>query len=163
MKYIIFIAIVIQMKYEINKSDWNKLVSKIKDIQNKNESEKYYIELKNKDRSYEQLKLYWGAWLPAILYFLKDDIKLNTVEELHIYLKEYYCYSQNKTEYFKQVEIMGHKRYICLFSINFDKCKQEIFNDYMDFVLNNFYYLITVDISDIDNLILEYNKNVEVK
>lgn len=146
------------MKYELNKNDLNKLLERIKDIQAKNESDKYYIDLKAKDRSYNQLQLYWGGWLPAILYFLKDDIKLHTTEELHIYLKEYYCYSKNKSEYFKQVEIMGKKRYICIFSINFEKCKQEIFNDYMDFVSNDFYHLINIDISDIDNLMTEYKK-----
>ena len=150
------------MRYEINKDDLLKLKNRLKDIQAKNESNKYYIDLKIKDRSYEQLKLYWGAWLPAILYFLKDDIKLNSVEELHIYLKEYYCYQKNKEEYFKQVEIMGVKRHICIFSINFDKCKQDIFNDYMDFVLNNFYNLLNIDISNIDDLLIEYNKAINI-
>ena len=151
------------MKYEINRDDWNKLVSKIKDIQNKNESEKYYIELKNKNRSYNQLQLYWAVWLPAILYFLKDEIKLNDTEELHIYLKEYYCYKNNKTEYYKQVNILDKTRYICLFSINFDKCNQETFNDYINFVSENFYNLINVNVSSIDDLINLYYNTINIK
>lgn len=149
------------MKYELNKNDWLKLSERVKDINNKNENDKYYIELKAKNRSYNQLQLYWVAWLPAILYFLKDDIKLNDTEELHIYLKEYYCYKNNKTEYYKQIDILGKKRYICLFSINFDKCKQEIFNDYINFVSENFYNLINVDISSIDDLIKLYANNIK--
>lgn len=149
------------MKYELNKNDWLKLSERVKDINNKNENDKYYIELKNKNRSYNQLRLYWGGWLPAILYFLKDEIKLNDTEELHIYLKEYYCYKNNKTEYYKQVNILDKKRYICLFSINFDKCKQETFNDYINFVSENFYNLINVDISSIDDLIKLYANNIK--
>lgn len=149
------------MKYELNKNDWLKLSERVKDINNKNENDKYYIELKAKNRSYNQLQLYWGAWLPTILYFLKDNIKLNDTEELHIYLKEYYCYKNNKTEYYKQIDILGKKRYICLFSINFDKCKQEVFNDYINFVSENFYNLINVDISSIDDLIKLYNNNIK--
>lgn len=148
-----------QGQYELNKSDWDKFYSRIKDIQAKNESEKYYILLKRKNRSYEQLKLYWGEWLPAILYFLKSEIKLNNVEELHIYLKEYYCYSQNRSEYFKEVSILGKKRYICFFSIDFSRCKQEVFNEYMDFVSENYFDLVNIASSSIDDLVIAYNSN----
>ena len=146
------------MKYELNKDDWQKLSTRIKDIQAKNESEKYYIELKRKGRSYEQLKLYW-LWLEAILYFLKDEIKINSVEELHIYLKEYYCYKVNKPEYFKEFDFGNKKRLVCLFSINLNDCSQVAFNEYIDFVKDNFYNLINVDINDIDILLELYYKS----
>ena len=106
------------MKYELNKNDWLKLSERVKDINNKNENDKYYIELKAKNRSYNQLQLYWGAWLPAILYFLKDDIKLNDTEELHIYLKEYYCYKNNKTEYYKLIDKILYQVVFAIFHIS---------------------------------------------
>lgn len=156
------------MKYELNREDWHKLSKDVKELFNEvdksghSKAEKYYIELKAKDRSYNQLKLYWGEWLPAILYFLKDDIKLNTVEELHIYLKEYYCYVMNKSEYFREVEMLGKKRYICFFSINFNDCKQDIFNEYMDFILDYFYKIINVNIGNIDDLIIAYKQAITI-
>lgn len=152
----------LRSQYELNKVDWERFYKRIKEIQAREESEKYCIILKNKDRSYNQLKLYWGEWLPAILYFLKDDIKLNTVEELHIYLKEFFCYRQDKTNYFKEVSIMGKKRYICVFSIDFERCKQEMFNDYMEFVAENFFELVSLNVPTLEDLLLEFHKSVNV-
>lgn len=157
------------MKYELNKEDWQKLTAKVRELNSEvdksgfRKSENYYIELKAKNRSYNQLKLYWGEWMPAILYFLNDNIKINTVEELHIYLKEYYCYVMNKTEYFREVNILGKKRYICLFSINFEKCKQETFNEYMNFILEYFYKLVNVNIGNIDDLVMAYKNAIIIK
>ena len=146
------------MKYELNKNDWQRLINKVKDIQAKNDNDKYYIEIKRRERSYEQLKLYW-LWLEAILYFIKDDIKLNTTEELHIYMKEYYCYKTNKEEYFKEFDFDNHKKLICIFSINLNDCKQDVFNEYLQFIKDNFHNLINVDIYNIDNLLeLYYSK-----
>lgn len=149
--------------YELTKESWHKLVKDIKDITANEKAENYIIELKHKARSYEQLKLYWSKWLPAILYFLNNDIKLYTCEELHIYLKEFFCYTTDKNKYYKELSIMNAKRYVCLFSIDFARCSQEVFNKYMNFVSENFYKIVSVDANDIEELIKLYENSVVIK
>jgi len=151
----------VMKQYEINREDWGKLVSLIK-LLPKDRLDKYYIEFKRKDRSYEQLKKYWGEWLPAILYFLKDEIDIQDTETLHVYLKEYYCYKVNQ-KYFKKVKLGGEDRYICIFSISFDNLKQEEFNSYMRFIEDNFFELVNSSALDIDALCEEYQKAILIK
>lgn len=142
-------------KYEL--TELEALSRAIKVLKAKNEGDKYYIEIKRKERSYEQLKLYWGEWLPSILYFLLDTIQLNTIEELHVYLKEWYCMERN-TDAFKRVVIGGKVRYICMFSINFEKASSLEMSDYMRFIEDNFYKIICIEegINNLDDLILRY-------
>ncbi|WP_157143967.1 hypothetical protein [Brachyspira pilosicoli] len=100
--------------FELNNESLKELSSFIQSIKNK---EKYIIEV---HRSYEQLKYYFGAILPAILYFIRDEIKINSTDDLHIYLKEFYAF-ETKQEYFKKTVINGKTRYINTFSIDFEK------------------------------------------
>lgn len=144
-------------KYELNELEALERVIKV--LKAKEEAGKYYIELKRKERSYNQLKLYWGEWLPAILYFTKGEIELNTVDELHIYLKEWYCMKTNKVDSFKKVKINGKVRYICMFSIEFEKASCIEMNDYMSFIENNFYELVSItDLLNIDELVSRYKE-----
>lgn len=144
-------------KYELDELEGVLRVVKV--LQSKGEADKYYIEVKRKERSYEQLKLYWGKWLPAILYYLKAEIMLNTEEELHIYMKEWYCLKTNKTDAFKRVIINGKIRYICMFSIALDKASPIEVNDYLRFIEENFFELIDeAGVVNIDDLIARYNE-----
>ena len=113
--------------FELNKESLKELSSFIKSLENK---EKYIIEVKRKHRSYEQLKYYFGAILPAILYFIRDEIKINSTDDLHIYLKEFYAF-ETKQEYFKKTVINEKTRYINTFSIDFEKCSQAEINLYL--------------------------------
>lgn len=151
----------VSKQYELNKEDWDKLVSLIK-LLPIDRRDKYYIEFKRKDRSYEQLKKYWGEWLPAILYFLKSEIEINDTETLHAYLKEYYCYKVNQ-KYFKKVKLGSEYKYICVFSISFDNLKQEEFNAYMRFIEDNFFDIVNSNALDIDALCEEYQKAIQIK
>ena len=69
-------------QFELNKAGWETLTDYIKSLENK---DKYIIEVKKKHRSYEQLKYYFGALLPALLYFIKDEIKINNTDNIFIY------------------------------------------------------------------------------
>lgn len=144
-------------QFELNKAGWETLTDYIKSLENK---DKYIIEVKKKHRSYKQLKYYFGALLPALLYFIKDEIKINNTDDLHIYLKEFYCY-ENKQEYYKEVIINGKKRYINTFSIDFERCSQYEINLYLSFIENNLNKLITIDVYNFDDLIDFYSKNIK--
>ncbi len=147
--------------FELNTESLKELSSFIQSIENK---EKYIIEVKRKHRSYEQLKYYFGAILPAILYFIIDEIKINCVDDLHIYLKEFYAF-ETKQEYFKKTVINGKTRYINTFSIDFEKCSQNEINLYLSFIENNLNKLITIDCNDFEDLVYEFSKynNVVIK
>lgn len=147
--------------FELNTESLKDLASFIKSLENK---EKYIIEVKRKHRSYEQLKYYFGAILPAILYFIIDEIKINCVDDLHIYLKEFYAF-ETKQEYFKKTVINGKTRYINTFSIDFEKCSQNDINIYLSFIENNLNKLITIDCGNFEDLINEFSKynNVVIK
>ena len=58
-------------QFELTAEAWSDFKDFIKNIKDKN---KYIIEVKNKTRSYQQLKYYFGSVLPAILYFIRDEI-----------------------------------------------------------------------------------------
>lgn len=147
--------------FELNTESLKELSSFIQSLENK---EKYIIEVKRKHRSYEQLKYYFGAILPAILYFIIDEIKINCVDDLHIYLKEFYAF-ETKQEYFKKTVINGKTRYINTFSIDFEKCSQNEINLYLSFIENNLNKLITIDCNDFEDLVYEFSKynNVVIK
>lgn len=147
--------------FELNKESWQKLTDYIKSLENK---DKYIIEVKRKHRSYEQLKYYFGGILPAILYFIKDDIKINSIDDLHIYLKEFYAF-ETKQEYYKPVSINGKTRYINTFSIDFERCTQYEINLYLSFIENNLSKLITIDVYNFKTLTYEFSKydNVVIK
>ena len=140
--------------FELNTESLKELSSFIKSLENK---EKYIIEVKRKHRSYEQLKYYFGAILPAILYFIRDEIKINSVDELHIYLKEFYAF-ETKQEYFKKTIINGKTRYINTFSIDFEKCSQNEINLYLSFIENNLNKLITIECDNFEDLVYEFSK-----
>ena len=141
----------IENKYfELNQNGWLALKNTVKSIENK---DKYIIELKNKHRSYKQLQLYWSGVLPSILYFLREDIKVNDIGTLHVYLKGFYAYSKDKSEYFKTAFINGEKVLINTFSIDFKRCKQDEFNNYLNFIENNLNSLITLEVYDFEELI----------
>ena len=137
--------------FELNTESLKELSSFIQSIENK---EKYIIEV----------KYYFGAILPAILYFIIDEIKINCVDDLHIYLKEFYAF-ETKQEYFKKTVINGKTRYINTFSIDFEKCSQNEINLYLSFIENNLNKLITIDCNDFEDLVYEFSKynNVVIK
>lgn len=147
--------------FELNKIGWQALITFLQSLKDKT---KYYIEVKRKNRSYEQLQFYFGGVLPAILYFIRDEIKINDVDTLHIYLKEYYCY-ECKQEYYKKTVINGKTRYINTYSIAFDKCSQDEINLYLSFIENNLNKLITIDVYSFETLVYEFSKydNVVIK
>ena len=139
--------------FELNTESLKELSSFIQSLENK---EKYIIEVKRKHRSYEQLKYYFGAILPAVLYFIRDEIKINSIDDLHIYLKEFYAF-EAKQEYFKKTVINGKTRYINTFSIDFEKCSQNDINLYLSFIENNLNKLITIDCGNFEDLINEFS------
>ena len=141
-------------QFELTAEAWSDFKDFIKNIKDK---DKYIIEVKNKTRSYQQLKYYFGAVLPAILYFIRDEIKINSVDELHIYLKEFYAF-ETKQEYFKETVINGKTRYINTFSIDFERCSQDEINFYLSFVENNLDKLITIDKYNFEDLVYEFFK-----
>ena len=141
-------------QFELTAEGWSDFKDLIKNIKDK---DKYIIEVKNKNRSYQQLKYYFGAVLPAILYFIRDEIKINDKDTLHLYLKEFYCF-ENKQEYFKPVLINNKTRYINTFSIDFEKCSQDEINIYLSFVENNLDKLITIDKYNFEDLVYEFSK-----
>lgn len=147
--------------FELNKEGWHSLKTFIKSLEDK---EKYIIEVKRKNRSYEQLKYYFGAVLPAVLYFITDEININNTDALHIYLKEFYAF-ETKQEYFKPVIINGIKRYINTFSIDFERCSQDEINNYLSFIENNLNKLITIEAKTFEDLIYEFSKydNIIIK
>lgn len=141
-------------QFELTAEAWSDFKDFIKNIKDK---DKYIIEVKNKTRSYQQLKYYFGSVLPAILYFIRDEIKINNKDTLHLYLKEFYCF-ENKQEYFKPVLINNKTRYINTFSIDFERCSQNEINLYLSFVENNLDKLVTITAGSFEDLVYEFSK-----
>lgn len=147
------------MIYQLEKEEMQKLNIRIKEINEEHENQKYVIELKRKDRSYRQHRFYWGGVLPALLYFIRDDIKINDADILHIYIKEMYAYSlQSEKNYYVPIELNGKKRYACTFTINMQECTHKEFQSFMVFIERNLNKLITLDVDNIDDLVTAYSQ-----
>jgi len=89
-------------------------------------------------RSHEQLSLYWGSWIPAILYHFPESIgKPKNREEIHNYLKFAYCFTkrQDLLQESRCVDANGKaSKTMIPFSSALDKLPQKDMNDYLNFV-----------------------------
>jgi hypothetical protein len=91
-----------------------------------------------KSRSSQQLRLYWGVWLPVIFANLPEKLcDINTIEKLHYALKFSYCYYV-KPELFSKViikNVNGSWGYGFIpFSLELNELAVDDANDYFNYI-----------------------------
>lgn len=108
--------------------------NKFNDFRKYNIGKKITMTLQTGTRSYKHHKFYF-ACLKAILKFEKEGFNFINEDYLHKWLENNYA-ANFKKESFKKVKAFGKEEYVSNYSISFEKCSNEEFKNYMEFVEN---------------------------